>query len=91
MIEMDLGTLALILGMIGSVLGIFQQIHAMKKNQEDLIRQNAEQQKGMEMRLENLEKSVQSHNQYAEKFASLTETIVAMKTDLSWIKNSLEK
>ncbi len=91
MITMDITTITLILGMIGSVLGIFQQIRAMKKNQEDLIRQNAEQQKGMEMRLENLEKSVSSHNQYAEKFASLTETIVAMKTDLSWIKNSLEK
>lgn len=88
---MDLGTIALILGMIGSVLGIFQQIKSMKKSQEDLIRQNAEQQKGMEMRMESLEKSVQSHNQYAEKFASLTETIIAMKTDLSWIKNSLEK
>lgn len=91
MIEMDLGTIALILGMIGSVLGIFQQIKSMKKSQEDLIRQNAEQQKGMEMRMESLEKSVQSHNQYAEKFASLTETIIEMKTDLSWIKNSLEK
>ena len=91
MITMDIGTIALILGMIGSVLGIFKQITDMKRNQEDMIRQQVEQQKAIDMRLEALEKSVATHNQYAERFASLTEAIVAMKTDLNWIKSSMEK
>ena len=55
------------------------------------MRRQVEQQKTLEARLDSLEKAVASHNSYAEKFASLTETIIAMKTDLSWIKNSLEK
>lgn len=63
----------------------------MKKSQEDMIRQQVEQQKNIEARLDALEKSVSSHNSYAEKFASLTEAIVAMKTDLNWIRESMKK
>ena len=88
---MDIGNIALVLGVIGSLLGIIQQMRSMKKSQEEAIRLQAEQQTKMVLRLEALERSVQSHNQYAEKFASLTEAIIAMKTDLSWIKDSLNK
>lgn len=91
MIEMNLGTIVAILGMIGSVLGIYGQLRQMKQSQEDAVRHQVEQQKSLESRLDSLERAVASHNSYAEKFASLTETIIAMKTDLSWIKNSLEK
>lgn len=87
----DIGTITLILGVVGSVLGIYGQLRQMKQNQEEAVRRQVEQQKTLEARLDSLEKSVASHNSYAEKFASLTETIIAMKTDLSWIKNSLEK
>lgn len=88
---LDIGTITLILGVVGSVLGIYGQLRQMKQNQEDAVRHQVEQQKTLEARLDSLEKAVASHNSYAEKFASLTETIIAMKTDLSWIKNSLEK
>lgn len=91
MIEMNFGNIALILGVIGSLLGIIQQMRSMKKSQEDAVKLQAEQQTKLEMRLAALERSVLSHNQYAEKFASLTEAIIAMKTDLSWIKDSMEK
>lgn len=89
--NLDIGTITLILGVVGSVLGIYGQLRQMKQNQEEAVRRQVEQQKTLEARLDSLEKSVASHNSYAEKFASLTETIIAMKTDLSWIKNSLEK
>ena len=88
---LDIGTITLVLGVVGSVLGIYGQLRQMKQSQEDAVRHQVEQQKNLESRLDSLEKAVASHSSYAEKFASLTETIIAMKTDLSWIKNSLEK
>ena len=80
MIEMNMGTIVAVLGVIGSVLSVYGQLRQMKSSQEEAVRRQVEQQK-----------TLASHNSYAEKFASLTETIIAMKTDLSWIKNSLEK
>lgn len=89
--ELNIGTITVILSIVGSLLGIVQQMKAMKKSQEDAVRAQAEQQVALQARLESLERSVASHNQYAEKFASVTESIVAMQTDLAWIKNSLSK
>lgn len=89
--ELNFGTVTVILSIVGSLLGIIQQMRAMKKSQEDAVRQQAEQQSEIQARLDNLERSVASHNQYAERFASLTETIIEMRTDLAWIKNSMEK
>ena len=88
---LDIGTITLVLGVVGSVLSVYGQLRQMKQSQEEAVRRQVEQQKNLESRLDSLEKAVASHNSYAEKFASLTETIIAMKTDLSWIKNSLEK
>lgn len=89
--ELNIGTITVILSIVGSLLGIIQQMKSMKKAQEDAIRKQAEQQSSLEARLESLERSVASHNQYAEKFASLTQTIIEMRTDLRWIKDSLDK
>ena len=89
--ELNIGTITVILSIVGSLLGIIQQMKAMKKSQEDAVRAQAEQQVALQARLDSLERSVASHNQYAEKFASVTESIVAMQTDLAWIKNSLSK
>lgn len=89
--ELNFGTITVILSIVGSLLGIIQQMKSMKKAQEDAIRKQAEQQSSLEARLESLERSVASHNQYAEKFASLTQTIIEMRTDLRWIKDSLDK
>lgn len=89
--ELNFGTVTVILSIVGSLLGIIQQMKSMKKAQEDAIRKQAEQQSSLEARLESLERSVASHNQYAEKFASLTQTIIEMRTDLRWIKESLDK
>lgn len=89
--ELNFGTVTVILSIVGSLLGIVQQMRSMKKSQEDAVRAQAEQQVALQARLESLERSVASHNQYAEKFASVTESIIAMQTDLAWIKNSLSK
>ena len=89
--ELNFGTVTVILSIVGSLLGIVQQMRSMKKAQEDAVRKQAEQQAAIQARLESLERSVASHNQYAEKFASLTQTIIEMRTDLRWIKDSLDK
>ena len=89
--ELNFGTVTVILSIVGSLLGIVQQMRSMKKAQEDAVRKQAEQQAAIQARLESLERSVASHNAYAEKFASLTQTIIEMRTDLRWIKDSLDK
>lgn len=91
MIELNGTTISMILGVVASVLGIFSQLHQLKKANEDMVRKQAEQQTKLETRLEAMENSVSEHNKYAERFASLSEAIIAMQTDLSWIKNSLDK
>ena len=89
--ELNFGTVTVILSIVGSLLGIVQQMRSMKKAQEDAVRKQAEQQAAIQARLESLERSVASHNQYAEKFASLSQAIIEMRTDLRWIKDSLDK
>ena len=89
--ELNIGTVTVILSIVGSLLGIVQQMRSMKKSQEDAVRLQAEQQAAIQSRLEALEKAVESHNKYAEKFASLSQAIIEMRTDLRWIKDSLDK
>lgn len=96
--ELNIGNITIILSIIGSLLGIVQQMKSMKAAQEKAIRDQAEAQAELASRLDALERSVASHNEYAKKFnenakkfADLTSTIVEMKTDLRWIKDSLVK
>lgn len=89
--ELNVGNITIILSIIGSLLGIVQQMKSMKAAQEKAIRDQAEAQAELASRLDALERSVASHNEYAKKFADLTSTIVEMKTDLRWIKDSLDK
>lgn len=89
--ELNIGNITIILSIVGSLLGIVQQMKSMKAAQEMAIKTQAEQQTQLSLRLDSLEKAVASHNNYAQKFADLTSTIVEMKTDLRWIKDSLEK
>lgn len=89
--ELNIGTITVILSVIGSLLGIVQQMRSLKKSQEEAVRTQAEQQAALQLRLESLEKAVENHNTYAEKFASLSQAIIEMRTDLRWIKDSLDK
>lgn len=89
--ELNIGNITIILSIIGSLLGIVQQMKSMKAAQEKAIRDQAEAQAELASRLDALERSVLAHNEYAKKFSDLTSTIVEMKTDLRWIKDSLDK
>ena len=83
---LDLTTISVMIGVIGGILGILNQVNAMKKQQEEVIRTQASRDKEMDDRMKRIEERLDSHNSYAEKFASLTEAIVEMNTDIKWIK-----
>lgn len=83
---LDLTTISVLIGVIGGILGILNQLNSMKKQQEEVIRAQASRDKEMDDRMKRIEERLDSHNSYAEKFASLTEAIVEMKTDIKWIK-----
>lgn len=89
--ELNIGNITIILSIVGSLLGIIQQMKSMKAAQEKAIKAQTEQQTQLSLRLDSLEKAVASHNNYAQKFVDLSSAIVEMKTDLRWIKDSLEK
>lgn len=44
----------------------------------------------LKTRLEALEKKVDTHNGYAEKFSSASQDIAVLKTDVGWIKTRME-
>lgn len=83
---LDLTTISVLIGVIGGILGILNQISTMRKQQDEALRNQATRDKEMDDRMKRIEERLDSHNSYAEKFASLTEAIVEMKTDIKWIK-----
>ncbi|MEE0951305.1 MAG: hypothetical protein U0L62_03730 [Paludibacteraceae bacterium] len=58
----------------------------MRKQQDEMLKQQAVRDKDTDDRLRRIEERLDSHNSYASKFAELTEAIVEMKTDIKWIK-----
>lgn len=42
-------------------------------------------------KIESVDKKLTEHNGYAEKFASLTETIIAMQKDIEFLKDEVKK
>lgn len=86
MIELNLSTITTLLSIVGGLIGIFTQVSTIKRQQQDLIREQAQRDQELDDRLERIEERLNSHNSYAEKFASLSEAIIEMKTDVKWIK-----
>lgn len=82
----DITTISVLIGVIGGILGILNQLTNLRKQQEEVIKKQAVRDKDVEDRLGRIEERLNSHNSYASKFAELTEAIVEMKTDIKWIK-----
>jgi uncharacterized HAD superfamily protein len=83
---LDITTISVLIGVIGGILGILNQLTNLRKQQEEVIKKQAVRDKDVEDRLGRIEERLNSHNSYASKFAELTEAIVEMKTDIKWIK-----
>ena len=83
---MDTTTLIALLGVFATLLGIIAQLGNFKKGWAEQIKSQTARDTKLDGRLDNIEKRLDSHNQYAEKFASMTEAITEIKTDIKWIK-----
>lgn len=90
---LDLTTISVLIGVIGGILGILNQVNAMKKQQEEVIRTQATRDKEMDDRMKRIEERLTEHNNYAKLFSDakesisqVKESIVAMQTDIKWIK-----
>ena len=56
------------------------------QNKKEMSIAQAVRDKGVDDRLKVIEERLESHNSYAEKFASLTTTIVAIQKDIEYLK-----
>ena len=88
---LDLTTISVLIGVIGGILGILNQVNAMRKQQEEVIRQQAARDKEMDDRMKRIEERLTEHNNYAKLFSEVKESIVEMQTDIKWIKEEAKK
>ena len=86
--ELNYATITAILGVLGGILGIITQLHNLRKAQEEQVKLQAIRDTKIDDKLEQIDEKLESHNQYAEKFAQLTNVITEMQTDIKWIKES---
>ena len=84
--ELNFATLATIIGILGGILGILNQLSNLRKGQEDNIKAQAVRDQKLDDKLERIDERLEAHNEYAEKFANLSSTIIEMQTDIKWIK-----
>lgn len=95
---LDLTTISVLIGVIGGILGILNQISTMRKRQEEALRNQATRDKEMDDRMKRIEERLTEHNNYAKLFSDakqsiseVKESIVAMQTDIKWIKEESKK
>lgn len=84
--ELNLATLSVIIGILGGLLGILNQLSNLRKQQNEQIKAQAIRDTKLDDKLEQIDEKLESHNQYAERFASLTNTIIEMQTDIKWLR-----
>ena len=80
-----------VIGVLTGLLGILREINNMRKAQEEAVKAQAIRDKEVDDRLAQIEKKLDDHNNYAEKFTTLTGALIEMQTDLRWIKESIAK
>ena len=83
---LDLTTISVLIGVIGGILGILNQISTMRKQQDEALRNQATRDKEMDDRMKRIEERLTEHNNYAKLFSDVKESIVEMQTDIKWIK-----
>lgn len=86
--ELNFATLSAIIGILGGILGILNQLHNLRKTQEEQIRNQAIRDTKLDDKLEQIDERLTEHNNYASMFADVREAIVEMRNDIKWIKES---
>lgn len=82
----DLTTVSILIGVIGGIVSIINQLANMRRQQDEMLKAQAVRDKEMEDRLLQIEKKLDEHNGWGERFMGLSETLTELKTDIKWIK-----
>ena len=77
---------AIIVALISAVATIATQLIINAQNKKEMSIAQAVRDKGFEDRLQVIEEKLESHNSYAEKFASVSNSIVAMQKDIEYLR-----
>lgn len=86
--ELNFASMVTIVGLLGGILGIINQLHNMRKEQTENIKAQAIRDQQMDDRLKSIESKVDEHNGYAKMFSDVRESIVAIETDIKWLRGN---
>lgn len=86
--ELNLATLSVIIGILGGLLGILNQLTNLRKQQNEQIKAQAIRDTKLDDKLEQIDQRLTEHNNYASMFADVKESIIEMRNDIKWIKES---
>lgn len=91
----DLVKVALISGAFSVAVGILTLIgvivsnrSAASKERVKAAAERATEKQRLDDRLDSIERKLDEHNGYAARFASITESVVEMRNDIKWLKES---
>lgn len=93
--ELNFATISALIGVLGGILGILNQLHNLRKEQTENIKAQAMREQQWNDKLKAIESKLDEHNGYSKLYAEhskalqdIAKTIVAMQTDIKWIKES---
>ena len=86
--ELNFATVSAIIGILGGILGILNQLSSLRKAQEEQIRKQAVRDTQLDDKLREIENKIDVHNGWGDKFTSITEAMIEMRNDIKWIKES---
>lgn len=93
--ELNFATISVLIGIIGGILGILNQLSNMRRQQEEQVKAQVRRDTQLDDKLKAIESKLDEHNGYSKLYAEhskalqdIANTIVAMQTDIKWIKES---
>lgn len=86
--ELNFATISAIIGILGGILGILNQLSNLRKAQEEQVKAQAIRDTKLDDKLEQIDQRLTEHNNYASMFADVKESIIEMRNDIKWIKES---
>lgn len=93
--NINVATISAFIGLLGGILGIINQLSNLRHQQEDVLKAQAVREQELDDKLKAIEAKLDEHNGYSKLYAEhsktlqeIANTIVAMQTDIKWIKES---
>lgn len=84
--EINFATVSAVIGILGGLLGILNQLSNLRRQQEEQIRNQAIRDTKLDDKLKVIDEKLETHNQYAEKFAAMSSAITEIQTDIKWLR-----